>query len=946
MKKLIYIFLILLGFTSCMKEDKGTMEPEATDKVEIIFGVNLPEPLINTKAMADKPQVQNLYVAVFGGSGYLKEYVEAELQDDDKATENDTLYKYKVKLSLSDSHLKVHFIANAPKSIPFKYEDEVMSTLTTSGNQDAYWQRIELPNGITAKKYTTDDTNIPPQYASGDYIKVNGDYQVSDETLRYFEHIINDQGEEVTDGIPLIRNFAKIVLYESVDNFEIISYLLVNKPSSGSIAPYNKSAFKFVENYQALTFGQVKSQYPGNLPTSATLDMVVPAKEDFPDNPVPVYMYERPIPTENATFLLVRGLYNGEECYYKIQLQDQAGNYYAIYRNFVYTIKITNIAKKGEATPQAAAEASGSGDISTDQKAENLTDVSDGVARILVEYTEKTLIGQGDVTLKFKFLPNASSTTPDNESVEVVKGDAGETGAVINGDVSIISTDDGDGWGTIKFTSTTPGDIVKSQTIKVIGTYGEGSTLFRTVTYKLMNKQPLQVVCDPKEVIEKKGEKVDVVIRIPKGLPRSIFPLQFKIESSALSITPDNDNLPVSPGKSIIDNTKASYQFIKTLDYDDYLMLQNSSLDEWVTIPTHFKTSKNHSDCDVYVYNEYFKTDTNNDSFKTYTMQEFENVKFDRKDWTEANKPVVLTFKWQTVEKPEIIRIKLTGLVPAAGTPLTQEGTTSTYQYLPRDDNSVSLNLLTSNDDGYYRADLSAVHYYDAYCDNLLEYINPGFTSANVPFGIGKNVTFRFTYQASVTGEPVIFTLRNLTPRASDLTGTDPLFESKGDNKWQFNPKNTNATQNITFVTTKFLSDIAVESMSGDSYTQAGPFELKAPTSIYVPAQAISFTGNNSGYLGYAGRVTLYNSLGQVVGSSSVQNYGTYSYPAYRNSEVFDLDLTKFTSDGPVYFGFTFDYGYYTYTLYSNSSYTLTQLQSASTSNRVTVEDFTEERPW
>lgn len=210
MKKLIYIFLILLGFTSCMKEDKGTMEPVATDKVEIIFGVNLPEPLVNTKAMADKPQVQNLYVAVFGGSGYLKEYVEAELQDDDKATENDKLYKYKVKLSLSDSHLKIHFIANAPTSIPFKYEDEVMSTLTTSGNQDAYWQRIELPNGITAKKYTTDDTNIPPQYASGDYIKVNGDYQVSDETLRYFEHIINDQGEEITDGIPLILNSATL----------------------------------------------------------------------------------------------------------------------------------------------------------------------------------------------------------------------------------------------------------------------------------------------------------------------------------------------------------------------------------------------------------------------------------------------------------------------------------------------------------------------------------------------------------------------------------------------------------------------------------------------------------------------------------------------------------------------------------------------------------------
>ena len=150
MKKLIYIFLILLGFTSCMKDDKVTLEPEATDKVDIVFGVNLPEPIINTKVMADQPQVQNLRVAVFGGSGYLKEYVEAEPLEE--ATTNTTRYNYKVSLSLTDSHIKVHFIANGPATLPFKYEDEVMSALLTEYPNDAYWQRIELPNGITAQK--------------------------------------------------------------------------------------------------------------------------------------------------------------------------------------------------------------------------------------------------------------------------------------------------------------------------------------------------------------------------------------------------------------------------------------------------------------------------------------------------------------------------------------------------------------------------------------------------------------------------------------------------------------------------------------------------------------------------------------------------------------------------------------------------------------------------
>lgn len=942
MKKLIYIFLILLGFTSCIKDDKATLEPEATGKVDIIFGVNLPEPLVNTKAMADRPQVQNLYVAVFGGSGYLKEFVEAELLETDKAKENGTLYNYKVSLSLSDSYLKVHFIANAPNgssgvpSIPFKYEDEVMSTLTTSGNQDAYWQRIELPDGIKAKRYETDDTeHDPPLYASGDFIKVNGKYQVSDETLRYFKNSEIVDGVEVVKGIPLIRNFAKIVVNETVDNFEVLSYLLVNKPTSGSIAAYNKSTYEFVKNYQTLTFDQVKAQYPGNMPASVTLDKSIPVEGDFPANPTPVYMYERPIPTgpvetDPATYLIVKCKFTSDTdpCYYKIQLQDKAGNYYAIYRNFVYTITITNIGKKGEATPQAAANSSGSGDISTDQNATNLTDVSDGVARILVEYTEKTLIGQGDVTLKFQFWPN--STDINNDLVTVEKGNAGETGAVIDGNVEIISRDDGDGWGIIKFTSNTPGDVLKSQSIKVIGTYGSGSTLFRTVTYKLMNTQPLTVECSPKEVLEKKGEKVDVLITIPNGLPQSIFPLQFKIESSALSITPDNDNLPVNPGKSIIDGTTASYQFIKTLDYDDYLAAASG---DWVTIPTHFKTSKDHSDCTVYVYNQYFKTNTNNDSFSTYTMHEFENVRFNRKDWSEANKPVELQFKWQTAEKPERIRIKLVGLIPATTENRLHhiEGTTNEYEYLTETDNNVRLNLVTSNDEGYYRADLSAVHYYDAYCDNLLEYISPGFTGSSVPIGAGKNVPFSFTYNSSAVGEPVIFTLSNLTV-------TDDQFEYQGDNKWKFTPTNAStATHSFNFVTTKFLADVAVTSMVGDSYTQAGPFTLAAPTSLTIPAQALRFTGNN-----HPDRddVTIYTKTGVPVVTFYVERGGNYyNYYYYNNADI-NIDLTKFDENEEVYMSYTY-YGTY----YTSSTITLTQLASASSSTYTINVNWTTTKP-
>ncbi len=894
MKKLIYIFLILLGFTSCMKNDRVTKEPDATDKVDIIFGVDLPE--THTKAMADDPQVQNLRVAVFGGSGYLKEYVQATPID--LATENSTRYYYKVRLSLSDSYLKVHFIANGPQTLPFKYEDEVMSVQTVSGNQDAYWQKIELPKGITAKQ---DDEGV--------YIKVNGEYVVSDETKAKFQ------------DIPLVRNFAKIVVQSETDDFQLLSYALVNKPSMGSIAAYNKKTNAFVMNYQDSTMTQLKSWYPGNIPAAATIDKTIPAASAFSANPV--YMYERPIPTEDATFLIVYGKYkDGLNYYYRIELQDADG-YYAIYRNWVYTVKIKGILRAGSATPTDAANSAGSGDVSTDQKAENLTDVSDGVARIYVEYTEKTLVGAGTVTLKFKFLPDASSDRSANDQVTVTVGDPGASGAVIDGSITVATSDDGQGWRQLSFTSTAPGDVLKTQTIRVTGTYGNPQAkLFRNVTYKLMSIQDMIVVCDPHDLLKGKGEKVDVLIKIPKDLPRSIFPLQLQIESSANSITPDNDNLPVTPGRSIINGTTATYQFVKTLDYDDYLALQEASTDDWVTVTTHFKTTKESSDCSVYVANEYFHTA--HDSFITYTIKDFSNLQFDNYSQSAADMPVRFSFNMVATDIPEKVVLKLVGLKPGEGSGLVQIAT-NTYEY-STSGSTASIPLLTSTDDGYYRVDISAAHYNDAYLDNLLEYINPRFTITTVPFGVGRTVPFAFSYVYGAV-EPVTFTLSNLTP-----TSGDTRFTSLGGDKWLFTPNNTAQAQTINFVTTKFLSSVAVTSMEGNQYMPAGPFNLSPVTSLNVPASVLEFDEDR-----YNISITVYNSTGQSVGTFTVNrnNTGSWFFPDYEYiNPQFNIDLSRFSDNETVYFQYQTTRPNRTY---RSNTYTLTQLTNATSSSRLTI---------
>ena len=676
-------------------------------------------------------------------------------------------------------------------------------------------------------------------------------------------------------------------------------------------------------NYKDMDFSQVKAAYPGNLPGTATIDKVIPATTDF--SPNPVYMYERPIPTSDATFLLVYGKYkDGLYYYYRIDLQNADG-YYAIYRNFLYTIKIKGILRPGSATPTDAANSAGSGDISTDQKAENLTDVSDGVARILVEYTEKTIVGNAQtVKLKFKFLPNSSVDTPNNNAVTVEVGDPGATGAVINGSVTIGTTDDTQGWRELQFTSTDASDVTKTQTIKVTGTYNGTSKLFRNVTYKLMKIQNMQVVCDPHDLLKGKGEKVNVLIKIPKDLPRSIFPLQLQIESSELSITPDNDNLPVNPGKSIIDGTSATYQFIKTLDYDDYLALQEASTDEWVTVKTKFKTTKLESDCDVYVANPYFNTA--NDSFITYTIKNFSNLQFDKYNQETADLPVTFSFHMDATEIPQKVIVKLSGLKPATGSTLVQIAT-NTYEFTPTSGSTASIDLLTSTDDGFYRVDISANHYNDAFLDNQLDYINPGFTVSNVPFGVGKNVPFAFSYQTGAI-EPVIFTLTNLTPPSGDTH-----FVSLGGNKWRFTPTGSNVAQSFNFVTTTFMSEVSV-TMSGDSYTTVGPMTLNA-TSLTVASQSLAFTTTTGTRPQSGATVNVHTTTGVVVGSFTVNN-NRY------NSAAFDIDLSKFSGNENVYFSFYRNGNTY----YTTSTYTLTQLSNATTGSRLTITGTTTTRPW
>ena len=243
-----YIFAVMLavaGLSSCLKEERFAQEErpavEAGDdapvgKVKVRFTVGMPqmEAILDTKAETRDsiPNLNTMHVAVFGGSGYLKQYTQANLVESPTTTgkENfynatdDCYYTYEVELWLTNSSIKVHFIGNGPETLRFDYEASTIPEMyksDTDDRTDAYWQRIEIPNGIRAKaatqafidskthitnsEYYTDSNN--QKVYVGDFIDAD-DNKITNGT----GYLVAQETLESMSNIKLIRNFSQIVV--------------------------------------------------------------------------------------------------------------------------------------------------------------------------------------------------------------------------------------------------------------------------------------------------------------------------------------------------------------------------------------------------------------------------------------------------------------------------------------------------------------------------------------------------------------------------------------------------------------------------------------------------------------------------------------------------------------------------------------------------------------
>ena len=324
MKRILYILtaaaIVLTGCTKeltwdgkdSVLEENDSVYPEGA-QVDLVFAV--PGGPQTKGEMADKPDIDNLFVAIFDGSGTLKEYVEATpLDGTTYVSENGVsgAQRFKARVTLKNAERRIHFIANAPakSDVTGGMESTLLQQWMTEYDNAAFWQRIVLPNGITAYTFSdkdpagnawtegsrvhfyylieTDDTGKEiytpvssttqgaqhaeyvitlasgrPTYTAGSMTVNPGDF-------------VNAKGEKIVDGtgyfqssevaaavelVPMVRNFARIkIVPEQVaeggsaqGNFTPVEFYLMNIPDRGTIAPYSATVGGFVPQFTSAT---------------------------------------------------------------------------------------------------------------------------------------------------------------------------------------------------------------------------------------------------------------------------------------------------------------------------------------------------------------------------------------------------------------------------------------------------------------------------------------------------------------------------------------------------------------------------------------------------------------------------------------------------------------------------------------------------------------------
>jgi hypothetical protein len=604
MKRLLIILFCLPLLFACQKDELF----EEGQEIVLKFSVDVGNLQSATRAFAeDADRSSDLWLVLFDKSGYLvNQPIPATIGTTGDETE------FSVTLPATVEERIVHFLLNPPLNnnkfeLEYGHENNLIGGLIAGPNHDVYWQRVELPNILN-------------------------------------ENVLG------TTPIPLVRNFAKITVDEEVDGFEIDKVYVLNKPDRGTVAPFlNGNFLDYLsykdENTNKITYAKLNTAgYYGFMPRE--YDLINSSANGSNNNSVNGffeakntedgsfydYLYESTNSANNVSVLIKSKAESNN--WYRVDLV-KAGTggvleYYDVLRNFNYHINITGVDVGHSSVADAIQQPAGN-NILNSVILSNLTSVTDDQTKATLEvsYTDTVLTKTGEVKVKYRFTVGSQNKNGNIAGKSDKDGwyytwegqEEGKEAPISPISESSFATSDNEGWSEVTINVTKcDGRNVKLTFYAVEG--NNNRVLSRTVTFYLLGEQKLKVECTPLVPLGV-GQAVDVSLLIPKGLPETMFPLDFAIESQAAAdeplsylaqyITPANiETVSVKTGGSIVEGFegKKSFQYVVTLTYDQY---DDDDVSEKVVdgitmkvFTTKFKTNTAVSASTVYAYNSYF----------------------------------------------------------------------------------------------------------------------------------------------------------------------------------------------------------------------------------------------------------------------------------------------------------------------------------------------------
>lgn len=571
--------LFSLILTSCSDQEmvstSSTLYPKGYQ-----FTVTIPEPIVATRAMGNKLtslEGKAMHVLVFDENGFFVANQTAENVSYD-AEENKG--KYSVELPPSDRPCSLHFVlGNVTYDTygPDDSEASIFSTLSVSGGEDAYWQRIEV------------------------------------------NEIAKDENGQITSEFPelitLVRNFAQISVDESAvtSDFKLEGFVVVDARDAGTVAPYTGSGFadyNFEEGENAYNafvslnkgFGGTNA---GKIVTPETLDFTTDDK----------FVYERnQDESDNPAYILIKGYYQNSSTpsYYKLDIVSTNDRYITsylnLYRNFHYAIHINSVNGAGYGNLEDAMNAVASNNLSASVKVSQVNRLDDGNGNELwVSDMDIMLVSSEPYTINYTYTTNNGNEGNANAQVVVTPSESGGQEDYNHAAVKSIVND---GNGTITITPISPLPATIQTQEFVVST---PSHLSRRVTVHVRQAFIFEAVdCD--ELVENViGSGLTLIVQLPENMPTAVFPLALNIEPDKKSIYPDvnMNRIPVEE----VGNYTFKYQAMVT--YNEYR--QNP------TLFFHFKTNMTQSATSITVTNDYFENTNNIATFENAGTDEIFN---------------------------------------------------------------------------------------------------------------------------------------------------------------------------------------------------------------------------------------------------------------------------------------------------------------------------------